>query len=215
LGGRARSLRQASDQERLPPLLANQPSASDLLVSSDCAAFNQAVEEAAQQRGLAAIILSGYWASRQEGPRAAATDFQRALADTVASLRGRLGGGVKIVVVGTTPVFEFWPTKCLARAFLHGGDQSSCSIARPINRRQASMFDAIIDGEASRDANVVALMPWNSLCEATECVTMKDGTILYRDHSHFTVEGSRIVLAPLLAGIDTVGWNRRALSAAK
>jgi peptidoglycan/LPS O-acetylase OafA/YrhL len=200
-GENALSARQAT-KSACRPLISGSKPLDSLLVSADCATFNKAVlAEAAEQEDLRAVIISGYWASRDRDRRATAVEFRQAFRDTLSALRGRLGAQVSIVVLGTTPVFAFRPATCFARASLIGLDRSRCAEGTPINAGEAGLFDPVIAEVVGEDRNAIAFLPWRTLCQARECETVKNATILYRDHSHFTVEGGRLVLQPLLERI--------------
>jgi len=173
------------------PLLTGAP-APALGITSECARFNATVlAEVKATPSIDTIILSGWWLPG-DGTLGAR------LQETIAQIRGVRGPNVRIVVLGSTPAMHFWTTRCLARARLHGDDETRCYSGATTNAGAARASDDLLKQVARQNPGVTFVSLWDRLCQGSNCATVQDGVILLRDHNHFTVEGADKILSSAL-----------------
>ncbi|MEO7478128.1 MAG: acyltransferase family protein, partial [Lysobacteraceae bacterium] len=112
---------------------------------------------------------------------------------TVGQLRAL---GKRVVIVAPPPSDGFDYTHCLERKARHRvlfGSHVDCNI--PLVQYHASkrkVLDFLQRLSQQADVEVVSFDPF--LCNDQECMTELDGTFLYRDEGHLSIEGS-VVLA--------------------
>ncbi|MCB1883325.1 MAG: acyltransferase, partial [Geminicoccaceae bacterium] len=116
--------------------------------------------------------------------------FKANLRTTVQAL---LAARRRVVLVYPTPETGYDSPSAQAR--LHRGGQNPAALARPAvlvaahARFATEALDAI-----PPDPRLVRLRPVIRLCDALTCKTYQDGTPLYRDDNHLSLEGARWLL---------------------
>lgn len=173
----------------------------------NCMAFNAAVLDFLKaQPSIDTVVLSTPWErylnaarwqllSTMDGePEARAADVQtslRALAQTVAAIQA---AGKKVVLFGPPPEATFDVGGCLERK-LSGriaiGAGAGCAIAAPEFRSRAADTLRLLDQAAKAGLPVIRLDTY--LCDQQHCRTLFDNTLVYWDHSHLSVPGSKLL----------------------
>lgn len=176
-----------------------------------CAGLHRdTLAEAAAQPGLEAIVVSARWSTILQGlTNKAGTDRQG-----IAALRGRLqafvdqvrskvGPDVRIILVGSTPEFDFWPATCFARAAKLGTDPATCQDAPSRDARWGPLADRVLaDLEGP---GVAAILPRAYFCKGeARCATAAGKTILYRDDDHLSNEGSQFIASKLEPALQSL-----------
>lgn len=191
---------------------------SAALGRSACAAFHRAaLAEAGRQAGLAAVVISLRWATAMPGivkqvqPRdAGVRHFSEALAELIARTRQAVGPRPRIVLVGSTPEFAFWPATCFARAAKLGTDNAICRTAVPTDARWSMAADRKLRSLAKAGMSIV--LPRTQLCSATRCITAAHGEVLFRDDDHLTNAGAMLVARQMNQAILPVDSDEAAPS---
>ena len=177
--------------------------------------YRQALREAARQPDLRAVVVSARWSgivpaiagrlpaglSTASRDQSALTTFESSLRQVVALVRQDVGPGPRIVLVGSTPEFDFWPATCIARAARIGRDTGGCRIATPTDAAWGPRADRVVARMTGPD--VVRVFPRTLFCAENRCRTTLGTDILFRDDDHVTNAGSRMIarrIAPALAG---------------
>lgn len=170
-----------------------------------CAEYHRkALAEAAGQPDLRAIVISSRW-SRSLPGRAAILKSEPAsiqqthalLTRLVRRIRTEVGPRPAIILIGSTPEFDFWPATCLARAAKSGLGRAQCTRAVAADREWGPKADRVLSGIAG----VTAILPRRSYCAGDLCRTVAGDTILYRDDDHLTNEGAWFVARQAAAAI--------------
>lgn len=173
----------------------------------DCADLHRAtLREAAAQPDLEAIVVSARWstimpglaraaAPGSDGPardRTATLALRQRLQAFVGKIRESVGPRPRIVLVGSTPEFDFWPANCFARAAKIGSGSEICRNAPPRDGHWSVLADRALAGLEQPD--VAVILPRRYFCTGSaQCSTAIGQTILYRDDDHLSNEGSRFV----------------------
>ncbi|MDG2520351.1 acyltransferase family protein [Caulobacter segnis] len=204
--------RQASKSSCRPVLTDGRVAANVGVMTADCAAFNEAVlTQAAANPDLKTVVLAGWWIMRKGAEADGGRGFERAATYSLTRMREALGPDVEIVVLGSTPAFDFWPAQCLSRARQAGRDEKACRVGTAINAKEARDADAILARIAARTPGVRWAPLWDDLCDGARCATILGGAVLLRDHNHFTVEGGQRLLSPKLAQLSVAREARSML----
>ena len=158
----------------------------------ECVAFNDSVLTAIEAMpSVRYVVISSPFSQvfiddgqRLIGDGTGEAALQRAVARIIAA-------GKVPVIIAPTPTADFDAGRCNERL----------SEGRPVMGRTDCRFplpDKTRTVEAMLDrAGAVVLRPSTALCEAGQCVTERNGVILYRDDGHLTNAGSRLVVERL------------------
>lgn len=119
-----------------------------------------------------------------------ATSAQAGLKSTVEAIRAM---GKKVVLIAPPPSTDFDIGDCLERQIsgtLALGGRMGCTIDRAqYQAKRANVLDLLKGVSAAADVAVIRFDPY--LCNATECQTLVDGTMIYRDAGHLSYGGSK------------------------
>ncbi|GGC08438.1 acyltransferase [Novosphingobium endophyticum] len=188
-----------------------------------CAKVHRAtLDEAAAQPALGAIIVSARWSAilqgianaapaQVEGPRrdhAAMSALRGRLESLVRRIRATTGTDTRILIIGSTPEFNFWPANCFARAAKLGSDPEYCRKAPPKDSHWGPLADRVLADFETPGVSVI--LPRAYFCaEESFCSTVAGGAILYRDDDHLSNEGARFVASRLRPALEDL-WGRPA-----
>jgi hypothetical protein len=195
-----------------PPLLGVMPFLEGA-VDHECERFNQAVVaeiERLARSGLKGVVLAGRWPAyigqpSPDGSLLARLSYgegaldpaqsEEALHVGLSNVLDRLErAGLRIVVIGATPEFQYSVPQCLLRRPLE-----ACSMPR-----------AAVDARRGRSMEIVATTvvsnggahmfdPLRFFCDDTFCYPTHGRTVMFFDPQHLTTAGSQL-LAPELTG---------------
>jgi peptidoglycan/LPS O-acetylase OafA/YrhL len=169
--------------------------------------INKALAEAISSESIKVIMLSGYavWKIRPindalhleevsaEQVKEKAAILEKALGITLSRL---VASGKKIVFFVDTPVLDFEPTECVAIRPFYLGDHTSkapCAIPRPLFDQRNVEYHRIIRSAQKAFPTIKFIDLYESLCDQDLCYALKNGVLLYGDHSHLNADGSRYV----------------------
>jgi hypothetical protein len=184
--------------------------------------FRSAVEEAARQSDLRAIVVSSRWSADIRGlalrtvpgtldaerETFAAAAMSHALESLISEIRQTVPPQTKIIFVGSTPEFETWPATCFARAFKQGADGTVCATQTARDSRWGPIADRVL-GDIKRRHRIELILPRSRFCQGDRCRTQADGKILFRDDDHLTNAGAIFVtdeMRPLLPFDESRTW---------
>jgi hypothetical protein len=158
------------------------------------------------------IMLSGYavWKIRpindelhleeisDEQVKENAAILEKALDITLSRL---VASGKKIVFFVDTPVLNFEPTECTTRTrplYLMGHtSKDPCALPRPLFEQRNSEYHQIMRSAQKAFPTVKFINLYDYLCDQDLCYALKDGVLLYRDHSHLSADGSRYLFGKM------------------
>lgn len=163
-----------------------------------CRKFHQAaLAEAAQQPNLKAVVISMRWSTslpeftaRDRTP-AGTAKFKALVVRFEDRVRQFVGHRVKLIFVGSTPEFTFWPATCFARAAQFNRDITTCQRSPARDGYWGEKADGVLSAISLQGTYFV--LPRDFMCRPEGCVTYDNGSILYRDDDHLTNAGSRFV----------------------
>lgn len=126
----------------------------------------------------------------KDGGQDVAVESLRATISAVRAL------GKRVVMVARPPMSGFDVGRCLeikanGKTFF-GADNRSCAIDEVKYRTSSKEVLAFLD-RVSREADVSVIRLDDFLCHAGTCATERNGTVLYRDGGHLSVDGSRLL----------------------
>lgn len=174
--------------------------------------ISKAFEEAISSENIKVIMLSGYavWKIRpfnddlqleevsDEQVNENAAILEKALHITLSRL---VASGKKIVFFVDTPVLDFEPTECatIRPLYLWGHtSKDPCALPRPQFEQRNVEYHRIVKSAEKAFPTVKFVNLHDYLCDQDLCYALKDGVLLYRDHSHLSVDGSRYVFSKLV-----------------
>ncbi len=175
-------------------------------------AINKALEEAIKSESIKVIMLSGYavWKIRpindelqleeisDEQVKENAAILEKALDITLTRL---VASGKKIVFFVDTPVLDFEPTECSSNIrplYLMGHtSKDPCALPRPLFEKRNAEYHRIMSSAQKAFPTVKFINLYDYLCDQEFCYALKDGVLLYRDHSHLSADGSRYLFGKL------------------
>lgn len=176
-----------------------------------CADFHRkALSEAARQPDLRAIVISSRWskslpgrAANLKSEPAAIRQMHDKLTQMVQRIRTQAGPRPAIILIGSTPEFDFWPATCLARAAKSGLGRAQCTRAVAADREWGPKADRVLTGTAG----VTVILPRRSFCAGDRCQTVAGDIMLYRDDDHLTNEGAWFVARQTAAAIASARFS--------
>ncbi len=146
-----------------------------------------------------------FW--RAAAPDAAAKSSRASLLDGLSRTVSRLESqGRRVVFALDVPELGFDPVECDgARPFFpRARRRAVCSVSRAQVDAQQKDYRAFVAQLAALHPRLTVFDPLPAFCDASSCSAVRDGLPLYRDGSHLTVRGSRLigrVLADRLAAL--------------
>ncbi|MFG1179439.1 acyltransferase family protein [Xanthobacter versatilis] len=180
-----------------------------------CPAFNRGVLELIAEKRPKLVVMAGRWSpwtSLQPGFALRDADgrylsAEEARAEFARGLKRSVEGvtklGIPVVLVGQVPEFSFSPPHCITRAEFSGADTARC-LSQDREKTVAGLAasnQALVD-LAKGNPLVTTVLLSDRFCGKETCPAMVDGTLIYRDPNHLSVEGSRIAAGFInLAGI--------------
>ncbi len=164
-----------------------------------CRAFHDAtLREAMKQPSLKAIIISARWqtafagnSGKYKNEKDAIAAYRLLIQRFLQTVQERVKPNVKIILVGSTPEFDFWPAICVARREKLGSDPSPCMTSSSRDVGRIRTVDAIL--RSMEGGNVHVVLPYDRFCRGNRCMTGQAGDIYFRDDDHLTNAGSRLV----------------------
>lgn len=182
----------------------------DGLASAECLAFNRAaVAGMGEGTPPRLVILGGAWtvimARSHADDRQEVEGLERDLAATVQRVRAVVGPGTGIVLVGTTPDFDFAPAACHARRRFLGLDTGRCDLAPAANAEKAAVLDEVLARVAAGQAGVRVFDPATALCEQGLCRTRSAEGPWYADRHHLTPAGG-LAQSQAVAAVLDAAW---------
>jgi peptidoglycan/LPS O-acetylase OafA/YrhL len=137
------------------------------------------------------------------------TDFRQvfsiAMSDTIKSI---LTKKIQIIFVLDTPELGFDPRSCdVPRPLtLTKHPESRCGISRQAVEERNREYRELVFNVLKEFPSVLIFDAMAHICDAQQCLAMKDGNLLYRDDDHLSVAGSRYISMKL---VDFIRTNHR------
>jgi peptidoglycan/LPS O-acetylase OafA/YrhL len=151
--------------------------------------FNQAVVDTAIENEISTVVLAAYWLKY-----AHVAEFEESLVMTVEAL---VEAGIQVVLVRDVAEFAVDVPHALAQAARRGSDVSQVALSLDEHREKNRQCDEIFDRLAGDGVHIVDPAPY-FVDESDYWRAVIDGTPMYRDRHHLTVEGA-LHLVPLFA----------------
>lgn len=160
--------------------------------SKTCIAFNdQVMDWLRQQDGLSLVVISSSFSQvlhghvlQRDGRVLDDPDVDgiaHALRQTVSKIRET---GARVVIVSPTPNRRNDTGQCILRSLYFGLGESRCDYAADLSTKPFALVNAVSD-----DVAVYRLE--KDICPDGWCDVVRDGTIIFRDGGHLSLEGSR------------------------
>lgn len=173
--------------------------------------INKALDAAIKSESLKVIMLSGYavWKIRptdddlhlqnlpDEQIKASADALEKALHITLSRL---VASGKKIIFLVDTPVLNFEPTECVnIRPLYFKGHtaKNPCGLTRSLFDLRNVEYHGMIKNAQKTFPTVKFINLYDPLCDQAFCYALKDGVLLYMDHSHLSADGSRYLFGKI------------------
>jgi peptidoglycan/LPS O-acetylase OafA/YrhL len=144
------------------------------------------------------VVLSTHWTYDIEraAPRGG---LRSSLEANLAALRSRFGPDVSILIIGPTPEFDTDPASCFVRRAMASLNLDACTFMVPANAPQAARVHVILTEVARDNPGVHLILPWSLFCDARQCLTRKDGKLLFFDDDHLNSAGAALIVPDLEA----------------
>lgn len=180
------------------------------LASAECLAFNRAaVAEMGEGPPPRLVILGAAWTVVMDrsptDDRLEVEGLERDLTATVQRIRAVVGPGTGIILLGTTPDFDFVPAACHSRRSFLGLDTRRCDHAPPANAAMGVAMDSVLARIAAGQPGVRVFDPALVLCGQGLCRTRSVEGPWYADRHHLTPAGGR-AQSPALASVLDAAW---------
>lgn len=118
--------------------------------------------------------------------------FENALTSTMTEL---VESGKRVIFVHSVPELDFRPSTCVDSRPLRLTNhvKTPCSIERKLVTERQKTYRRIVKKVLDKFPEVQVVDPIDALCTTKECFAMDGKSVLYRDHSHLSVDGSFFV----------------------
>lgn len=193
-----------------PPLLGVMPF-NEGAVDHQCERFNEAVVteiEHLAHTGLKGVVIAGRWPAylgrpSPDGSLLARLSYGEEALDSVQSEEALHTGlantldrleraGLRVVVVGATPEFQYSVPQCLLRRALH-----ECSMPRAaVNERRERAMQVVASTVAS-NGGAHMFDPLRFFCDDHFCYPTHGRTVMFSDPQHLTTAGSKLLVPEL------------------
>ena len=151
-----------------------------------CQAFALAamheLRSTAEKRGSGFAILAVHWNSLVSGSSSVTKTLRPALDNALDSLDR---SGVRVVVIGQTPEFDYAIPACVAR---RGAD--FCRVTRIAEEDRNEAVNVMLRSAVASHTNARLWEPTQSFCDARWCYPVKGDMLLFRDKDHLTPGGA-------------------------
>lgn len=129
------------------------------------------------------VLLKAHWYGTQDlFPEDTWNNLSKELDKTISHLRSI--GVANIILVGPSPQFRHPVPDCIMR------QAADCDLALSEHREQAAPIKLVLD-VLSRHQNVRYVDPTESLCFGDICPAQMDGSLLYYDAHHLSLDGEK------------------------
>lgn len=177
---------------------------------TECSAFNSAMLKLIDTHNITDILLSGRWASYIYGasnggniavlakdenspktPEIAISIFTESLDNMLSELRSK---NVRVWITKQVPWHEgIQPAHELTKLAMRGMDTSKLGSPLIKHQERQAFINRYFDSLAAGDNGINVLDPIPYMCTGNFCPVAKDGTSLYKDEDHLSVQGSEII----------------------
>jgi peptidoglycan/LPS O-acetylase OafA/YrhL len=161
--------------------------AAAISAKGNCDQHNLAVEKhLLEHPEITTVVMSAHWRKYLQDDVLTAEVGTSSTAALVSTLHWLRDKGKRVVLIGPVPVFD--RNVPLTLALQASTTQNLLRVDAETQRRnQAAFFRAV--AEFSTENWFALLDPIEWLCR-TQCATMEEGTVLYRDSNHLSVQGA-------------------------
>jgi peptidoglycan/LPS O-acetylase OafA/YrhL len=160
--------------------------------------LKEALDYIVTDRNIQVVVMTAYWNLQTDLRANTGFSLKTELTGTVERL---LDAGKTIYLIDDRPYFPKYVTACkrLPKYVLGTRRASACEFARSSFEDQRKRYLPVLTEIANKFRNVHLLSPNDVFCDEAVCWMARDGRLLYRDQSHLSIYGSRMVadvLAP-------------------
>ncbi len=169
---------------------------------------NMAVKLATTTPSIKVAIIAGYYGFIDLANSERAAKFVTGFSTTIEKLRG---AGKRVVFVIDNPSLKETAEKCYhpalrIRAYAKEYPEF-CRGAQPGDLKEQTEYLKFVEVLRKQHPEVLFYNPKDVLCPAGTCMIEKDGELLYGDNNHLSIFGSRLVVADLIAKIESATWR--------
>lgn len=180
----------------------------DTTWAQKCIEFNQSVLDYIREyKNIEVVVLSSPLVQYVDEEWAHVSTTPDGLTETPASIEGAAAAlkrtaaeiratGKKLVFFSPPPAADFNVGACLERhitGLITLGGEVECAVPLDVYHKRRASVLKLMDAMESGGVPVIRLADF--LCSARSCVTMIDGTLVYRDEGHLSYDGSRLLAA--------------------
>jgi hypothetical protein len=126
-------------------------------------------------------------------------DYALGLKKTVRAFQAT---GKRVIWMGSIPILDFDPKRCLARPFAQNRLPGRCIIPREEIMRTHRSYLSVMQNFRAEFPKLEIIDAMDYLCDSQRCYAKRNDLILYADKKHLNFLGSAIVTKPLIALID-------------
>ena len=105
--------------------------------------------------------------------------------------------GARVLVIGTTPRFEYAIPSCVVRR-----DERTCRILRSKHDSDTVAANELLTAVVARHPNTRLWDPAARYCDAHYCYPSQDGTLMFRDEHHLSRRGAQTSVLDLKPALD-------------
>ncbi|MEZ0471853.1 acyltransferase family protein [Luteimonas salinilitoris] len=167
---------------------------------SGCIDRNNAVLGFLKQSNVKTIFLIARYS-------AAAYETRQVMGGIANSANELRAAGKKVVLIYPFPDSEFDVPTSIARTLLHGNRPEDFALGK--DRYLAENRYALAELDRLHQAGIARVVPTDVLCNASHCITSRDGKGFYFDDNHLTMAGARYIAPLFEAFFDATGRSSR------
>ncbi|MBT3280167.1 MAG: acyltransferase [Campylobacteraceae bacterium] len=101
------------------------------------------------------------------------------------------------------PTLDFFPDICATRPFFYEPSKIDCRMDYETYDKQSYEYKKTVFEEVKKYKDIIILDATKLFCDDEYCSPIKDGDVLYKDHHHYSVIGSKIQARYLINNIFT------------
>jgi peptidoglycan/LPS O-acetylase OafA/YrhL len=90
------------------------------------------------------------------------------------------------------PTLDFFPDTCAKRPIFNEASNKDCKMDYKKYEKQSNKYKSFVYEKSKKYKNMIVLDATKLFCDDEYCSPIKDGNILYKDHHHYSVTGSKV-----------------------
>lgn len=155
---------------------------------SENSEYNEIFDFVINESSIKTIILSAYWIAHQDN-LSQEDSFKTRLKSAVYNL---VGVGKKVYVIAGIPQSPNDPRYCSSVSY-RSTNQTACQSDRDLFDVRYNTYFQDLKSLELLSTNIKTLDISHYLCDSNFCYIAKNGQLLYRDHHHLNINGSKFI----------------------